>query len=226
MVRWERKKENVGRKKGLQIATSLQHGYAVMKTATILHARWNRMFSVYIFLSPFLSTLYLLSHFLIWKKKEPKNDWPLVFIEFKFVTFATWRERESFSDCLKFSLNSEFKFANSFLQWSSFGFVDLFNMSYTTNVKGAAKSVKLWSKWKTGNEESRKDFKWRVSPYLPQTSFSPFPQTTEWTGSKAYINKLLKNCWKPFHSIIMYYSWQATHIVSKMVNIFQNILSG
>jgi hypothetical protein len=34
-----RKKENVGRKKGLQIATSLQHGYAVMKTATILHAR-------------------------------------------------------------------------------------------------------------------------------------------------------------------------------------------
>ena len=35
----ERKKENVGRKKGLQIATSLQHGYAVMKTATILHAR-------------------------------------------------------------------------------------------------------------------------------------------------------------------------------------------
>jgi hypothetical protein len=38
-VEKERKKENVGRKKGLQIATSLQHGYAVMKTATILHAR-------------------------------------------------------------------------------------------------------------------------------------------------------------------------------------------
>jgi hypothetical protein len=57
----------------LQIATSLQHGYAVMKTATILHARWNRMFSVYLSFSLSFYSLFVITFFNL--KEEGTKKW-------------------------------------------------------------------------------------------------------------------------------------------------------